>query len=133
MAVRRSPSGASVVALLLLAGCGVVYRSVPEQAPRPVAAASTPIARAIAYLANTQVTEAQEAACPRDWAGNWPQYIHGPSMLPLYRIRDVNPFLATFAHHALALVDADSAQALGLDAVDVERARIMRLRAVGLR
>ncbi len=111
-----------------MVGCGIdLYQAEPTLLP--VDAADPPIARALGYLRTTQVTLLEEAETGGDYAGNWPQHFH-TNVLPDYRIRDISPFMVTFIHHALALINEESVAALGLEPADAEDARAMRLAAV---
>ncbi|MCL4691215.1 MAG: terpene cyclase/mutase family protein [Candidatus Hydrogenedentes bacterium] len=93
-----------------------------------------PVARALRYLENTQVTDAETARLrvtgTTDYAGNWPQEFHFANA-PNIRFREVSPFVVAFIHHALTLIHEDSMDDLGLSAKDVASARTMRRRAIG--
>lgn len=92
-----------------------------------------PIVRALRYLANTQVSDADAARLrgsgTTDCAGNWPQEFHFANA-PNVRFREVSPFVVAFIHHALTLVNEGSMDDLGLSQSDVASARAMRRRAV---
>ncbi len=89
----------------------------------------TPIQRGLHYLALQQVgcIEASDDSII-DQEGNWPQFYWSPTY-PEIRVREVSPFMAAFIHHALSLVVADNADALGLRPQDAYLAHAMRRRA----
>ncbi|MBN1343251.1 MAG: hypothetical protein JXQ73_11260 [Phycisphaerae bacterium] len=88
------------------------------------------IALALRYLAGTQFETDQTVLNRAAYGGDWPQCytVLGSGLYT----RDTNPFLATYIHHALALVRGEHRDALGLTDGDVEAARNARTSAVGL-
>jgi hypothetical protein len=102
-----------------------------EAAHIPVDPTAPPIARAVQYLRNTQVTPMEEFLIGRDFAGNWPQYLYLASY-PSIRIRDVSPFMPTFIHHALTLITDENINTLNLTPVEAVDARTMRQNAIDL-
>ncbi len=100
----------------------------PAPLPARVDLGASPIARAIAFLAETQTKE--DAPC--DFAGDWPQFAVSPTLPSAFRARDVSPFLAEHVHHVLAHVVERNGPALGLTPADLKRARDARKRARAL-
>jgi len=119
-------------------GCGLFGLFQDECAPpggaamqvnRPDETRSS-IQRALHYLRGTQLSTDQRVIHQVDYAGDWPQcaarHRGGPWL------RDASPFMATFVHHALAMVSAANRDALAVSAEDVAAARAMRVAAVDL-
>lgn len=136
-ALRPSPwrCAASVCVSIVLAasGCGLLGLvqddcNVPEVAapvePLP------PISAALRYLQATQFEADLVVAGQVVYAGDWPQCFtfQGTG----WWVRDTSPFMATFVHHALALVTAEHQRALGVSDADVQSALHMRKAAVAL-
>ena len=97
----------------------------------PVDPSAPPIARAIQYLRNTQVTPEEEFLTNRDFAGNWPQYFF-PLGFPSLRVRDISPFMPTFIHHALTLIIDENLDSLELTPAEVGDVRAIRQAAIDL-
>lgn len=97
----------------------------------PVDPSASPIARAIQYLRNTQVTPEEEFLTSKDFAGNWPQYFF-PLGFPSVRIRDISPFMPTFIHHALTLIIDENLDSLELTPAEVGDVRTIRQSAIDL-
>ncbi len=97
----------------------------------PVDPTAPPIARAVQYLRNTQVTPMEEFLIGRDFAGNWPQYLY-LAEYPFIRIRDVSPFMPTFIHHALSIITDENIDTLGLTLAEAIDAQTMRQNAIDL-
>lgn len=115
--------------LALVPGCGLHFYYGPVQCP-PSDPGLSPIARALAYLDETQVKEVlRPLAGGADFPGNWPQHvlINFPARI---RARDVSPFLPACIHHSLALIHEETQAALGLPGQSIDRARALRQAAV---
>ena len=124
---------ACLVAVGLIGGCGMVGLfqedcAVPYIPPsdEPL----DPIPLALRYLSETQLTSDQLLSRQRDYAGDWPQCLAFDREGPF--IRDASPFMATFIHHALALITEQHGPTLGLSEIDIAAARRMRVAAVEL-
>lgn len=93
----------------------------------------SPIQRAIDFLAMQQVRQPLQIVVGGglilDFPGNWPQFfeLQGSTL----RVRDVSPFSVAFIHHALTHVVEENRWRIGLDQIDLDRARVMRRRATG--
>lgn len=136
--LRRSTCLAGFALAVASAGCGLFGLFQDECGPTGGAAAQarTPdetlssIQQALRYLRETQLSADQRVTHQVDYAGDWPQcaarHRGGPWL------RDASPFMATFVHHALALVSEAHRDALVLTDEDVAAARAMRIAAVDL-
>ena len=114
-------------------GCGLLglFReecSVPAVSLPP--ADASPIRAALHYLQQTQLTTDRLVTKQAAYAGDWPQCLALERAGPF--VRDTNPFMATFIHHALALIGEHHQPALGLTDGDIESARSMRMAAIEL-
>lgn len=123
----------SVSIILAASGCGLLGLVKNECSVPDVAAPAEPlppISAALRYLRATQFAADQVVAGQVVYAGDWPQCFtfQGTD----WWVRDTSPFMATFVHHALALVTAEHQRALGVSDADVQSARDMRKAAVAL-
>jgi hypothetical protein len=94
---------------------------------------ATPIARALDYLDAHQVRAPCKCFLDGRWVvdytGNWPQHFYMEG-LPEIRVPEVSPFMVSFIHHALALVNPGTRGHLGLSTVETDTAYRMRKRAI---
>lgn len=126
---------APIALLLALCGCGLLDSgmltddcggSLPPASTEPL----SPIAKALRYLEFTQLKEDQLDVNVVDYAGDWPQCFAFRRSGPF--TRDASPFMATFIHHALALITEDNRDFLGLTDAYIDSAAGMRAAAVNL-
>lgn len=121
--------------LVVTSGCGVHFYGAGVKFRKAdyatLAASGTAEAKALAYLAATQIVEPEHGLVGGDWTGNWPQYMT-LFTAPYFRVRDVSPFAPALVHQALTVITEESVDRLGLGPEHAIAARDMRRRAVGL-
>jgi len=127
--------GAGLVLGVGLSGCGLINLfqedclsaiSLPPASDEPL----SPISAGLRYLVYTQFKTDQTGRNQVAYAGDWPQCytMAGTGMY----VRDTNPFMATYVHHALTLARAEHQAVLQLTDAEIEVARNAREAAVGL-
>ncbi len=121
--------------ILFLNGCGYYTyvglfneeEIIPAVTPGEI---TSPLTLALEYLEFTQVAEDESEKNRIDYAGDWPQFFAFDPLGPY--IRDVSPFMVTYIHHSLALVNEKNKKALRLTSAELDAAGKMRRAAVKL-
>lgn len=125
---------AAVAALLACAACHGVRVPPARVLVSPAPREASPIAKALHFLASTQVGEGVEGPTPVDLPGSWPHefVVEGLPLGLRPAVADLTCGTIAQQHHALALLRAEHAAVLGLTPEELAVARRMRRAARAL-